>query len=242
MSAGTEPPLDNSSGPGARALAVACVFGAGGLVVTHAVRLGHAPAMNPWLAGSLVLAALPAADLLSGLIHWAGDTWGRATTPWLGPRLLVPFRYHHRYPRDMLRSGFFTTNGDTALVSCLFLGAAFLVPPGPVVGRYTAAFAVAFAAWGLPTSQIHKWAHTPCPPRPVRWLQRAGLILGPVRHAIHHRPPHADYFCITTGWCNPILSRIGFFAALERLVSRATGLVPRADAAGDPGPAGRAGR
>lgn len=239
MSVEIERPLDNSSGPVARAFAACCALGAIGLVVLHVVRLSLAGPMSPWLVAALVLAALPAADFLSGLVHWAGDTWGRATTPWIGPRFLVPFRYHHRHPGDLLQSGFFTTNGDTALVSGLFLAAALLVPLGPGATRYLALFVVALSAWGLPTGQVHKWAHSPRPPRPVRWLQRAGLILGPDHHGVHHRPPHADYYCITTGWCNPVLARLGFFPALERLVTRVTGLVPRAENDGPPAAPGR---
>jgi ubiquitin-conjugating enzyme E2 variant len=92
-----------------------------------------------------------------------------------------------------------------------------------------AVFAAAVGAWGLPTSQIHKWAHDPRPPRLARWLQRAGLILSPARHSRHHRFPFAGHYCITTGWCNPLLERLGFWKALERLVARLTGLKPRDD-------------
>jgi hypothetical protein len=223
------PALDNSSGRALRVFEGACVVAAVGLIVAHAVRFAVSPEIVAWHAVPAVLLALPAADFLSGFVHWAGDTWGKVTTRWIGPRFLVPFRYHHLRPNDMLDSPFVTTNGDSALVSCSILGAAFLIPLDGF--GVVAVFAAAVGAWGLPTSQIHKWAHDPRPPRLARWLQRAGIILRPDHHARHHRSPFAGHYCITTGWCNPLLERLRFWKALERLVSRVTGLKPRDDVA-----------
>jgi plasmanylethanolamine desaturase len=219
--------LDNSSGRAMRVFEGACLAAAVGLIVTHVVRFARTPELSPWPAALAVLLAIPAADFLSGFVHWAGDTWGRVTTRWLGPRFLVPFRYHHLRPGDMLKSHFVTTNGDSALVSCFILGAALLIPLHST--GVIAVFVAAVGAWGLPTSQIHKWAHDPRPPRVVRWLQRAGLILSPDRHSHHHRFPFAGHYCITTGWCNPVLERLRFWRALEWAVSRLTGLTPRDD-------------
>lgn len=223
----TTPALDNSSGRAMRVFETACIAGSAALVATHAARFAQTPGLVPWHAALAVLLAIPAADFLSGFVHWAGDTWGRVTTRWVGPRFLVPFRYHHLRPRDMLKSPFVTTNGDSALVSCLILGAALLIPL-PAAG-VAAVFVAAVGAWGLPTSQIHKWAHDPYPPRVARWLQGAGLILSPNRHARHHRYPFAGHYCITTGWCNPVLERLRFWRVLEWAVSRLTGLKARDD-------------
>lgn len=226
MSEPPVPALDNSSGRAMRVFEGACIVGALALVAVHAVRFAHVSELSPWTAVLAVLLAIPAADFLSGFVHWAGDTWGKTTTRWIGPRFLVPFRYHHLHPHDMLNSPFVTTNGDSALVSCLFLGAALLIPL-PAAGL--AVFVAGVGAWGLWTSQIHKWAHDPHPPRVARFLQRARLILRPDHHARHHHAPFAGHYCITTGWCNPVLERLRFWKALEGLVSRATGLNPRGD-------------
>jgi ubiquitin-conjugating enzyme E2 variant len=59
------------------------------------------------------------------------------------------------------------------------------------------------------------------------------MILSRQRHALHHRAPCVERYCITTGWLNPVLDRVAFWRTLERGVTRATGAVPRA---GDPGP------
>ena len=65
------------------------------------------------------------------------------------------------------------------------------------------------------TNQFHKWAHTKNPAGWVRLLQRAGLILSPEHHAVHHAAPRDKYYCITVGWMNPLLDKIRFFRFLE---------------------------
>jgi len=56
-------------------------------------------------------------------------------------------------------------------------------------------------------------------------MQRAGLILSPEHHAIHHAAPQDKYYCITVGWMNPVLERLRFFRILEAIIGR---LVPGA--------------
>jgi len=82
---------------------------------------------------------------------------------------------------------------------------------------------------GLFTNQFHLWAHRASPAPIIRWLQDRGLILGRAEHRRHHRQPHQTAYCITTGWCNGPLDRIGFFPRLERFITRCTGIPPRAD-------------
>lgn len=74
------PPLDNSSGRGMRVFETACLVTAVGLVAVHAVRFAQAPGLPAWVVLLAVALGLPAADFLSGFVHWAGDTWGRVTT------------------------------------------------------------------------------------------------------------------------------------------------------------------
>jgi ubiquitin-conjugating enzyme E2 variant len=149
--------------------------------------------------------------------------------PLLGRRFVHPFRVHHVNPDDFLRRDFLDTNGDVALLVIPFLGGALWLPLDEGWGRALSAFVAAFSIVGLPTNQVHQWAHMTSPPSPVRWLQDHGLILSRREHARHHCAPYARNYCIATGWCNPFLERIGFFRRLEILVSHATGLVPRQD-------------
>lgn len=48
-------------------------------------------------------------------------------------------------------------------------------------------------------------------------------------HDVHHTAPFDKYYCITTGWLNWPLTKIGFFKGLEKLVTMTTGAIPRAD-------------
>jgi ubiquitin-conjugating enzyme E2 variant len=222
----TEKPKGVSEFP-LRPVEVVSVLVALGLVVASLVRFALVIELWDWWVPVAVVAGLVAADFVSGVVHWAGDTWGSEATPWLGLRFIRPFRFHHAHPLDMLRSNFFTTNGDTALTSLPFLVVPFVLPLDTTPGRVAAVFLWAVGGWGMWTSQFHRWAHTKSPPRIVAWLQRRGLILSPRHHHRHHKSPYAVNYCITTGWCDPVLSRVRFFPTLEWLVSRLTGWQPR---------------
>ena len=182
-----------------------------------------------WHCVFAVPAGMAFADLVSGLIHWSADTWGRVSMPVLGKRLLHPFRVHHINPADFLRRRFFDTNGDVAALATPALLAAFWIPLDSTASVFWAVFVAAMSAVGLMTNQIHQWAHMREAPWPIRHLQRVGFILSYEAHALHHRPPHMTNYCIATGWCNPPLRALRFFARLESLITRCTGLQPRSD-------------
>jgi len=59
------------------------------------------------------------------------------------------------------------------------------------------------------------WGHCANPPRPVRWLQRLGVLQPAAHHAVHHRRPYGVRYCTTTTFLNPILDGIGFWRRLE---------------------------
>ena len=78
--------------------------------------------------------------------------------------------------------------------------------------------------------QIHKWSHTYFGlPWYVTLLQDSRVILPRRHHRIHHVAPHDTYYCITTGWLDWPLERLGFWSRLESAVRWSTGAVPRAD-------------
>jgi hypothetical protein len=199
-----------------------------GLLAAHAVRVARLPSHEWWLPAAGVAGAV-FADFVSGVVHWAADTWGRETLPVIGRRLLRPFRVHHVNPDDFLRRSFLDVNGDVATIVVPFLLAAFALPAGTAWGRGAEVFVAAFCLVGLPTNQVHQWAHSRKPPRAVGWLQRSELILGRRAHARHHVAPYAQSYCIATGWCNRPLTALDFFPRLERLITRLTGLTPRDD-------------
>jgi len=212
-----------------RCVEAACIVAALGLLAWHIARLVSTHDLFRWWLPLALVAGAVTADLVSGLVHWTADTWGSETMPVLGRRFVRPFRVHHVNPDDFLRRSFLDTNGDVAAIVAGFLALGLLLPLDAELGRAAAVALVAFCATGLPTNQVHQWAHRPRPPRIVRMLQNAGLILPRRDHLRHHRAPHAAYYCIATGWLNRPLESIDFFRRLERLVSRLTGLQPRED-------------
>ena len=197
------------------------VFGACSVDILVAMHraVEHSSEWVGVLAAALV--GFVAADFVSGFAHWAGDTLCSEQTPIVGRAFVRPFREHHVDPKAITRHDFVETNGNSALVaSPVLLLVALLIPETTHVGFYVS-LAFAFLAWfTLCTNQFHKWAHADNAPGWVKGLQRARVILSPEHHGVHHAAPHDTYFCITAGWLNPLLHRIRFFRACERLVAR----------------------
>ena len=46
-------------------------------------------------------------------------------------------------------------------------------------------------------------------------MQRMRLVLEPRHHQIHHTEPFETHYCITNGWLNPLLNKVGFFRGME---------------------------
>lgn len=194
-----------------------------------AIRITTQAPLAPWIALAALVAGIAAADFVSGLVHWAADTWGRDDLPFVGPHLLVPFRVHHINPHDFLQRDVVDVNGDVALLAAPMLLGLASVPIDTSGGAAVLTFGAAFCAASMLTNQIHQWAHMPRPPRVVRVLQSCRLVLGAAGHEQHHRRPYDVRYCITTGWWNRPLERVGFFRGLERIITRATGLPARGD-------------
>ena len=91
-------------------------------------------------------------------------------------------------------------------------------------------FGVSLMLFVTLTNQIHKWSHTYYGlPAWVELLQDLHIILPKKHHRIHHVAPHEIYFCITTGWLNYPLEKIGFWTTVEAIIERLTGIKPRVD-------------
>jgi ubiquitin-conjugating enzyme E2 variant len=205
-------------------IAAAC-----GALAALALRIAMRPEPWQWWIPLALAGGIAAADLGSGVVHWAADTWGRDDLPVIGRRLLVPFRVHHVNPDDLLRRSFIDTNGDVALVTIPVIAGLLMVPLDTAWGGPAAVSGLALCGFGMMTNQIHQWSHMPLPPRGVRWLQNSRVILGRAQHATHHARPYDAHYCITTGWCNRPLERLGFFRRLEAAITSLTGSHPRHD-------------
>jgi hypothetical protein len=191
------------------------------LIAVEVVRGVASMPLTLWLFLPVAFVAHVASDFVSGIVHWAADTYATATTPFVGPKFVRAFREHHDDPLAITHHDFVEANGDNCLVSQLVLLPAYSFIPfrSSEVGVLLGFFVIVFIFSVLLTSIAHAWAHTPDPPRIARVLQRLGLVVSPSHHAKHHVAPHDRHFCITTGWMNPILDRSGFFTKLEKLLA-----------------------
>jgi len=198
-----------------------------GVLASH-IRDSFATVHWAVLVGSLAFGYVMS-DFTSGFVHWLFDTWGSPDTPVVGKTFIVPFRIHHSDAKDITRHGFIATNGHNCFVSLPILGAACFLPFEQTWAGAMLCFVVALTFGVFLTNQFHKWSHLDAPGPVVDFLQRHHVILPRDHHDKHHHAPYATNYCITTGWLNAPLNRIGFFPAVERLITRVTGVHPRVD-------------
>jgi len=187
---------------------------------------------NSWIIVISCILAMTLADLFSGLAHWAADTWGSLETPLVGKTFIRSFREHHLDPFRITVHDVIETNGDNCMITVPFL---FLlafkadIKQENVGDLFKVCFVAFLCIWVSLTNQIHKWAHMIKPPPAVAFLQDCYIILPRKNHQIHHHTPFDRYYCITTGWLNPLLGSIGFWKRMENSITWATGEIPRKD-------------
>jgi plasmanylethanolamine desaturase len=205
------------------------------LLVALGTRVWTTPfAVSVAQVGWMAMLGALAADLVSGLVHWAADTWGDQTWPIVGPTLIRSFREHHVDEKAITRHDFIEANGATALVLLPLMFATHLsLPRNP--SAWTAAqdnvamFVLSLSFFVFMTNQIHKWSHLDQPPQIVGLLQTLRLILSADHHQEHHTGEHLSHYCITTGWLNPLLDRLQFFRMSEQFIQAISTLQPRED-------------
>ena len=171
-----------------------------------------------WLMALAIPLGVVGGDLVSGIVHWAADTYGSEDMPVIGPSLVKPFRLHHVYPRDICTHGLVETIGNVCILAvpvlalCLYL--LWLIPESGLLAFSVVSFTMVTAAT-VATNQFHKWAHQEHASSFARWLQRKRLVLEPEHHKRHHTQPFNVNYCITNGWLNPLLNKLQFFRRLE---------------------------
>lgn len=183
---------------------------------------------NPILEVGLVvfqtIGVILAVDFASGLVHWLEDSYGSKKWPILGKWVIEPNIRHHLQPRYFTKSTFWKRNLVTAILAGSLL--LFITLMGWFHWTWTLA-----AAIGAITNEIHCWAHRS--PREngkvITFLQKAKVLQSPRSHATHHTDPTDRSYCSVTDWLNPLLDSIDFFARIERLVLKTTGIKRRVD-------------
>ncbi len=201
--------------------AIALFLGGLGLLIYRMVTSFDPAVVDAlyWLVPSAIFAGLLVADLSSGMVHWLADNFGDENTPVLGANFIRPFREHHTDPKGITRHDFVEVNGNNCIVLLLFgFPMLLLVPDTGLVGAFGEILLLTHFVGIFATNQIHKWSHLENPPLVVRALMSSGIIMSVDHHQVHHTSPHDRYYCITTGWMNPILDKTNFFPRAERFI------------------------
>ena len=171
-----------------------------------------------WLIALAIPLGVILGDFVSGIVHWAADTYGSEDMPVIGPSLVKPFRLHHVYPRDICTHGLVETTGNVCILAVPFLSVSlylmWLMPRSSLLA-FSVVCSALMALATVATNQFHKWAHQENPSSFARWLQRNRLVLEPEHHKLHHTQPFNINYCITNGWLNPVLNKLKFFRRLE---------------------------
>ena len=192
-------------------------------------------AWHPALVAGCLLAfgaATFAADLTSGLLHWAFDTWF-STTRGAFRRMVSIVREHHVKPDEIFTFRFATDSGILSWFggsgAFVLLLASLAAGDHPVLVVALCLAAVIYSADVSLMFEYHKWGHRrrrgPIP----RLAQRCGLLLSPDHHLRHHRGAHDSHYCLINGMADRTLGAWGLFRGLERVISAVTGAEPRAE-------------
>lgn len=170
-----------------------------------------------------ILGGLFLADFISGLIHWFEDRYGNPKWPVLGHTIRANQEHHFR-PRAFLGGSFLSRNREVLVLGTLFLAGFW------VTGTLNL-FTGSAVLFGMFANEFHRAAHRSPKEngRLITALQKTGLAQSFQHHAAHHRQGKDTHYCVVTNYTNPILERVGFFPALERIVKATTGRVPRLD-------------
>ncbi|KAF5728396.1 hypothetical protein HS088_TW21G00543 [Tripterygium wilfordii] len=176
---------------------------------------------EPILAG---LVGYILADLGSGVYHWGIDNYGDESTPIFGPQIEA-FQGHHKWPWTITRRQF--ANNLHALARAV----TFSVLPldiacnDPVIHGFVGVCSGCI----MFSQQFHSWAHgtkSKLPPLVVA-LQDLGVLVSRSEHAMHHRQPYNNNYCIVSGVWNEFLDEKKVFEVLEMVLFFKLGVRPR---------------
>jgi hypothetical protein len=141
-------------------------------------------------------------------------------------RLVYDFKNHHPRPEALGRRPFLVQIGSTILFAALpasillnLICVAMAVPGWLIAGM------VVLIAGGTLAQYFHGTLHRADNPWIVRAMRKAGLLMTPEAHAVHHATLRRD-FATNTGWSNPLVNAVFHLATRRNWLDEA-GLEPR---------------
>jgi hypothetical protein len=210
------------------------------LVLSGAMNLYWATRDVGWLTVPALFAGWYVADMQSGLVHMFMDyhpcpagrgldrlyfyKGSRASAEYqalfkqtmagLNPfqRLVYDFKNHHPRPHALGRRTLWRQIGSTVIVGVLPVSLLFnlLCWVRPVPG-WVAAGVVAMLIGGTFAQYFHGTLHREDNPWIIRTMRRAGLLMTPEAHQLHHDTLRRD-FSTNCGWSNGVVNRVFRFA------------------------------
>jgi hypothetical protein len=178
------------------------------------------------LIATEAIAIILLVDLIAGAVHWAEDTFWTERTPFVGSWLVKPNIIHH------------TPEGANTFLQNHWIHSSWdLFVAGPMILLATwSAGILTWQVWtfvlvGACSQQIHRFSHTAPTqlPRIVKFLQAIYVIQNSRHHWIHHGGGRNEHYCVITPFLNPVLDRLRFWRALERIFVPIFGAPRRTD-------------
>ncbi|MEM9410003.1 MAG: fatty acid desaturase CarF family protein [Planctomycetota bacterium] len=161
------------------------------------------------------------ADFLTGFFHWLEDTYCLESMPLIGGFICEPNIEHHLDPHLIVRVGtFFSRNVFQWALCGVIFSVLFIIGFGNAYSFLT----LLFASFG---NEVHRWNHMSRSGPWITFVKETGLIQSQRQHALHHRPPHTNYYCVLSSQLNPVLERLCFWRGLEQVVQSITGIKPK---------------
>jgi hypothetical protein len=214
---------------------------------------GYAVLHPSWLALPALVLGWYLADMASGIIHMTFDYLPCPTDKGLDTiyfyedsresedylrlrreamarihpfwRLVYDFKNHHPRPDALGRRSITDQIWSTVVVGSIPIGLgliALCVTLG--LPGWAAAGSVSFLVGASYAQYFHGTLHRPKNPWFIVAMRRAGLLMTPARHQLHHDTLRRD-FATNCGWSNPVLNRV--FSLLHRVrILRDEGLEP----------------
>jgi ubiquitin-conjugating enzyme E2 variant len=186
----------------------------------------HLPAWHFFLLATVV--GIFVGDFITGLLHWAFDTWFSEKTSVLS-RMVIMVREHHVYPDRLFQYSFHHHAGPLSWMAFFFTAPVFFL------AIYVPSALSQYAVWtGILVSfeivfmfEFHKFGHRMHPFKVTRGLQRLRLLLSPEHHLRHHSGNHDRNYCLINGVADDVCGNAFVWRGLERIISSLTGAVPQ---------------